>query len=45
MNFKLEDIPFTIEEFTNNKHLVKEENTNINLTNIDNKEYEEEEDD
>ena len=45
MNFKLEDIPFTIEEFTNNKNLVKEENTNINLTNIDNKEYEEEEDD
>ena len=44
MNFKLEDIPFTIEE-TNNKIIIKEENTNINNTNVDNKEDEEEEDD
>ena len=44
MNFKLEDIPFTIEE-TNNKIIIKEENTNMNNTNIDNKEDEEEEDD
>ena len=44
MNFKLEDIPFTIEE-TNNKIIIKEENTNVNNTNVDNKEDEEEEDD
>ena len=44
MNFKLEDIPFTIEE-TNNKIIIKEENTNMNNTNVDNKEDEEEEDD
>ena len=41
MNFKLEDIPFTIEEINEN-HDIKEENTNIHI-NIDNKEYEEEE--
>ena len=43
MNFKLEDIPFTIEEINEN-HDIKEENTNIHI-NIDNKEYEEEEED
>ena len=44
MNFKLEDVPFTIEEI-NKKLSIKEENTNEHNTIIDNKEDDEDGDD